>query len=331
VRFFFALIAFFTCSTAYAQIDGVTSTPGSVIEYGLVPPSVGGCWNSPSLTVTIPTGKLFGSAPTEFNYNPGQILTSFSISVPASTYTYLPVSNTYVWVGLNGAIAYTNNNIPPNGFYTLLYLVGTEKCLPDNHDAIAYMCGYIAQEGGGYANWEGAENQRCYNIGPPISTGAAQFRGNGLGIVSEDPTTFLAEGIGNGALEVNPQLYTIRQVLNRPPMVNDYISQFGMYGQCAENYAQGVGCQYGSIITRIRDPNAATRDAEMDLATADPGNTNGTGTFPRLSLTGHGIACADVRGPSAGAFTASRTIACDDFLIEGQSLKAMLIAAGIMH
>ncbi len=114
-----------------------------------------------------------------------------------------------------------------------------------------------------------------------LASGAAQFQGAGLGIVSTDPTTLSAEGIGGTSLEENPQIYTGR-VVQRPPQSNDDIGLFGMFGQCAESWQQGLGCQYGVILTRIVDPTAATREAELDLATADPANSGGTDSHGQL-------------------------------------------------
>lgn len=313
-----------------AGVDPRAVAPGGVIIEGLVPANTGGCWNGPTTTIIIPAGRTFVLYASGVNTQDQSSMAGLSISYPASSHTYAPNGVTYVWAGLGGDIAYTMSAMPPDQYHNLLYFVGTQACPPDGHQAIAFMCGQIPLDGGGYPFWEGAENQLCTGRGPALQSQSAQFQGNGLGIVSSDPTNFKAEGIGGTALEVNPQIYTGRVVLSRPPQPNDYISQYGMYGQCAETYQQGLGCQYGSIITRIRNPNATGRDAEVDIATIDPANSGGTGTLPRLSLTAQGIACADVRGNTPGAFMGSRTVNCDDYYIGGISLKELLIRAGIL-
>ncbi len=317
--------------TASSQIVNPAIAPGGIILSGLVPPNVGGCWNSPTTTLTIPAGQTFAMYATSRDpIGPGSTMAGLTVRYAASTHTYSAGGSTFVWLGLDGSIAYTATNAAPNQYFNLLYVAGTMSCPPDGHQAMAYLCGYIELDGGGFPNWEGAENQACTGHGPALLSQSAQFQGNGLGVISNDPTTFGAEGIGGSALEVNPQIYTGRVVPGRAPQANDYVSQYGMYGQCAESYQQGLGCQYGSLITRIRNPNAATRDAELDLATIDPANNGGTGTLPRVSITAQGIACADARGNSPGGFTGSRTINCDDFDIGGVSLKGLLVRSGLL-
>jgi hypothetical protein len=108
-----ALVAALAPIAAHAQLQSTVTYPPPTILSGLVPAPIGGEFNSPSLTITIPAGVIFMPG------NPNQ-----SLAVAQDTYTYSANAVTNVCVNVIYGVI-THQSAACSGWNIPLYTVAT--------------------------------------------------------------------------------------------------------------------------------------------------------------------------------------------------------------
>jgi hypothetical protein len=143
-------------------------------------------------------------------------------------------------------------------------------------------------------------------------------------VTSADPTDFASEGLGTStALDVNPLVGCARLVPGRMPQVNDYICELIAAGAGAEN-PNSLGVQYTGIISRIWSQDEATRAGRLDLATVDPANNGGSGTFACASII-KGLFLAGAQGDVPGGDCGAYCINTSHIAINGVDVTSALV------
>jgi hypothetical protein len=291
---------------AVAQIQPVTTYPPPVILSGLVVPPTGGQFNNPSLTVATPGGIIYIAAGKNSSGVPA------SLAVAGSTYAYPANTTTYDCVGLDGKIFHQAASSCPSSSM-LLQVVDTGTSW------INWIQGRIPVWPGAYPMPEVAEIPQAIGSlgGVPLLNQSALFKGNWLGVLSNDPTEVCKEGLATACfLDNDPIIPIVRLVPGRTPMPNDYLGNVQFDGASAKTPNQ-VSVVYGIVQSRIVDPNAATISGRVDIGTADPGNDGGS--FTRFAC-GKGCFMAGSKGDVPGGDMGPYTINAGTYYVAGVPL-----------